>query len=237
MKDVSPPVGTAPSTEQNSAVLVDTVVTTFRAGISPQNRQDAQNSFQFAALAASAEFSRKEQREQWFDRVIEIMRTCGWAVQQRNYDKQSSSSTSVTVGSVALQVFGVVGRAALGGPIGDALGALASQAFEGLSVMSKDVEAFLSKKDDSLKGLTGIVGCVESDGALTMVVSALDAKAPHNQVDVLGINVRLEASEYYKGSAVLLFNSALYEKVREHVLSELGQHTVTGVLSIKLPKP
>ncbi|WP_154660661.1 hypothetical protein [Pseudomonas cremoricolorata] len=233
---VKPPPSATSPTAADTAALIDNVVSTFRAGMSAQNRQDAQNSFQFAALAASVEFDRKQQREQWFDRMVEILRTCGWSVQQRSYEKETASSTSITVGDVALRVFGVVGRAVLGGPIGDALGALAAQAFDGLSVMTKDVEAFLAKKHDSLKGLTGIVGCVESEGVLTMVISAVDAKAPGNDLDVLGINVKLAGSEYYKGSAVLVLNAGLYGQVREHILGQLGEHTVKGVLNITLPK-
>lgn len=223
-------------TAADNAALIDNVVSTFRAGMSAQNRQDAQNSFQFAALAASVEFDRKYQREQWFDRMVEILRTCGWSVQQRSYEKETSSSTSITVGAVALRAFGVVGRAVLGGPIGDALGALAAKALDGLSLMTKDVEAFLGKKHESLKGLTGIVGCVESEGVVTMVISAVDAKLPGNDLDVLGINVKLEGSEYYKGSAVLALNRTLYDQVRGHILEQLGEHTVNGVLNISLPK-
>ena len=222
-------------TTEDSAALVDTVVTTYRAGMSPQNRLDAQNTNQFAALAASAEFSRKEQREEWFDRMLEVMRTCGWSVQERAYDKQTASSTSITVGSVALNVFGAVGRAALGGPIGQALGALAERAFSGLETMTKDVEVFLSRKKTTLHGLTGIVGCVESEGSLYMVVSALDAKIPDNDLDVLGINVHIEGNEFYKGTAVLTFNGAVYANVREGILGKLGDHASAGVLAIKLP--
>ncbi|MFS0824862.1 hypothetical protein [Pseudomonas phoenicis] len=220
---------------EDSAALVDTVVTTYRAGMSTQNRLDAQNSFQFAALAASVEFSRKDEREQWFDRMVEVLRTCGWSVQERSYDKQTASSTSITVGSVALNVFGAVGRAALGGPIGQALGALAERAFSGLEAMTKDVEVFLSKKKNTLHGLTGIVGCVESEGLLHMVVSAVDAKTPDNDLDVLSINVHIEGNEFYKGTAVLTFNSAVYANVREEILNKLGAHATEGVLAIKLP--
>lgn len=223
-------------TTDDSAALVDTVVTTFRAGMSAQNRQDAQNSFQFAALAASADFNRKDQREEWFDRMVEVLRTCGWGVKERSYEKQTTSTTSITVGSVALNVFAAVGRAALGGPIGQALGALAEQAFSGLEAMSKDVEVFLSKRKNTLHGLTGLVGCVESEGSLYMVVSAVDVKAPDNDLDVLGINVRIDGKEFYKGTAVLTFNASVYANVREHILGELGAHATHGVLAIKLPQ-
>ncbi|MDZ5604475.1 hypothetical protein SJI00_17020 [Pseudomonas sp. RP23018S] len=222
--------------QSDSAALIDTVVATFRSGMSEQNRQHAQNSFQFAALAAGGEYSRKDQREEWFDRVIEILGVTGWTVQQRTYEKETASTTTLTVGSVALRVFGAVGRAALGGPIGDALGALAQQAFDGLKTMTDDVEVFLARNKDSLKGLTGIVGCVEVDGSLHMVISALDTKAPDNQFDVLGINVHLESSEYYKGTAWLTFNKDTSADVRDHITRELGDHALKSVLSIKLPK-
>ena len=220
----------------DSAALIDTVVTTFRAGMTAQNRQDAQNSFQFASLAAAGEYSRKDQREQWFYRVIEIMGSAGWNVVQRNFEKETSSSTTITVGAVALRLFGAVGRAALGGPIGDALGALAAQAFQGLSVMTKDVDAFLAKNRNSLKGMTGIAGCVEVDGTLYMLISAVDAKAPDNNVDVLGLNVQLKGHEYFKGTAVLTLNSSVHASARDYIASELGDHAVKSVLSIKLPK-
>ncbi len=63
-----------------------------------------------------------------------------------------------------------------------------------------------------------------------MVMSCVQSTAPNIDDDVLGVQFKLDKSDYYAGQAVLTLNSFVYEKVRATIEEKLGVRSVENVL-------
>lgn len=215
----------------NSAVLVEDSLMAFGAGMSLQSRNDVKNSFHFASLVASKLYDQEEQGEAWYNQFLKVMQDCGWVIGRRSYERESASTTTVTVGAVALRVLGAAGKIALGGPVGDVLGKLAGAALDRLGVIQEDKQLFVQNKDGKGQGMVGLGACLETaDGEVVMVMCCVDATAPASETDLLGIEWTLSATEHYTGTSVLSFNKLIYARVRDHVADKLGERSISNVM-------
>ncbi len=215
----------------DSAVLVEDSLMAFGAGMSLQSRTDVKNAFHFASLVASKLFDQERDSQAWYDQFLKVMQDCGWVTGRRSYVRESSSSTTVTVGAVAARVLGTAGKAALGGAIGEALGSLAQSAMDKLGLIQEEKKVFVRNKKGKGNGMVGLGACMEtSEGEVVLAMCCVATAAPEIDTDLLGIEWTLVSSEYYTGTAILSFNKTLYDRVRSHVEEKLGDRSISNVL-------
>ena len=215
-------------TATDTAILVEGNLLACGAGMSSQSRHDVKNAFHFATLVADKSFDAEKQSREWYDRFIDVMRDLGFTIPRRTFELETSAELSVTVGAVAIRAIGAVGNAVLGGT---KLGVLAKAAFDKLTTVENDVKVVDHKRKNKVRGMVGMAACVETDNNdVVMVVSCIQASAPQLDDDILGIQWKLEKTEYYAGMAVLTLNTFVYDKVRETVENKLGVRSVENVL-------
>lgn len=212
----------------NTAVLVEGNLLAYGAGMSTQNRHDVKNAFHFATLVADKAFDAEKQSRQWYDKFIDVMRDLGFTIPKRTFELETSADLSVTVGAVAVRAIGAAGNAMLGGTV---LGELAKRAFDKLTTVENDAKILDHKRKNKARGMVGLAACIETENNdVVMVVSCIQASAPQLDDDVLGIQWKLDKTQYYAGTAVLTLNNFVYDKVRETVENKLGERSVENVL-------
>ncbi|WP_295481581.1 hypothetical protein [Pseudomonas sp. REB1044] len=215
-------------TSADAGLLVEGNLLACGAGMSDQHRQDVKNAFHFATLAADKVLDIEKDGKAWYDKFLDAMRDVGFTTPKRSFEMETSTELSVTLGAVAVRVIGAAGSALLGGT---AVGALAKKAFDKLTTVESDTRIVYHKKKSKDRGVVGMAACVETaKGDVVMVMSCVQSTAPNIDDDVLGVQFKLDTSDYYAGQAVLTLNSFVYEKVRATLEEKLGVRSVENVL-------
>ncbi|GLO39709.1 hypothetical protein ABE484_10555 [Pseudomonas pudica] len=215
-------------TTTDAAILVEGNLLACGAGMSSQSRHDVKNAFHFATLVADKSFDAEKQSREWYERFIDVMRDLGFTIPKRSFELETSAELSVTVGAVAVRAIGVVGNAMLGGT---KLGELAKTAFDKLTTVENDAKVLDHKRKNKARGMVGMAACIETDNNdVVMVVSCIQASAPQQNDDILGIQWKLDKTHYYAGTAVLTLNTFVYDKIRETVENKLGVRSVENIL-------
>ncbi|MBT9235156.1 hypothetical protein RIN61_08880 [Pseudomonas inefficax] len=216
------------TTTNDSAILVEGNLLACGAGMSAQNRHDVKNAFHFATLVADKAFDAEKQSRQWYDKFVDVMRDLGFTIPRRSFELETSAELSVTVGAVAIRAIGAAGNAMLGGTV---LADLAKSAFDKLSTVKNDAKVLDHKRKNKARGMVGLAACIETaNNDVVMVVSCIQAGAPKLDDDLLGIQWKLDKTQYYAGTAVLTLNTFVYDKIRETVENKLGVRSVENVL-------
>lgn len=218
-------------TDTNSAAVVEQSLMAFAAGMSLQNRTDVMNSYQFASLVASKLYDSEDQSEQWYKQNLKVMEDLGWLTVRRTYEREHSGEQSLVLGAIAFKAMKVVGQAAFGGPIAEAMGKIAESALEGLGKITEAQELFKRNFKDKESGTVGLTTCLEmDDGQVMMVQTAVSTKGMIRDLDTVAFEWKNHAAYHYSGTALLAFNTQHYARVREHVEKRLGDRRFDNVL-------
>lgn len=217
--------------DTHSAAVVEQSLIAFAAGMSLQNRTDVMNAYQFASLVASKLYDGEHQSEAWYKQNLKVMEDLGWLTVRRTYEREMSESQSLTLGAVAFKAMRIVGEAAFGGPIGDALSKVAEAALGSLGELTEAQEIFKHNFKDKLVGTIGLAACLETDdGQLMMVQTAVSTKGMSRDLDTVAFEWKSTDTYHYSGTALLTFNIHHYARVREHVETRLGDRRFENVL-------
>ncbi|MBF8670184.1 hypothetical protein IR012_11510 [Pseudomonas putida] len=216
------------ATTNDTAILVEGNLMACGAGMSVQNRHDVKNAYHFATLVADKAFDSEKQSREWYDKLLDVMRDVGFTIPRRSFERETSADLTLTVGAVAVRAIGVAGQAMLGGT---KLGDLAKMAFDKLTTIEDDAKIIEHKRKVKARGMVGVASCIETEkNDVVMVVSCIQSSAPQLDDDILGIQWKLDKTDYYAGTAVLTLNTFVYDKVRETVENKLGVRSVENVL-------
>ncbi|MFT0520415.1 hypothetical protein [Pseudomonas faucium] len=228
-------------TDQNpvsgdSIAVVEQSLLALSAGITAQKRRDAKTTFQYASRAASFKFDRDGQSEAWFNQFVEVMRTCGWVVGKRSYERDYDQSRSLTLGPVAFKVASAAGQALLGGPLGEAITQLIGKGLEALGGITEAQEIYKQNVKGHPVSTTGLAACIETpEGELFMLVNAFSASPSENDLDTVVFEWKSSSAERYSGSVVLNFNEVVYtDAVRASVEGKLIEKAVQAVSEFEI---
>lgn len=218
-------------TDTNSAAVVEQSLMTFAAGMSLQNRIDVMNSYQFASLVASRLYDGEDQSENWYKQNLKVMEDLGWLTVRRTYEREVNDAQSLTLGNVAFKAIKIVGQAAFGGPVAEALGSVAMQAVESLGNITEAQDIFKHNYMQRQSGTIGLTTCLETaEGELMMLLTAVSTKGMARDLDTVAFEWKSTDNYHYSGTALLAFNSNHYARVREHVETRLGERRTQNVL-------
>lgn len=215
-------------TTSDAAILVEGNLLACGAGMSAQSRHDVKNAYHFATVAADQAFDAVTQSREWFNRFVDVLKEIGFTLPSRSYEQETSAELSVTVGAVAIRTIGAAGSAMLGGT---KLGDLAKSAFNKLTTVEHDAKIIEHKRKNKARGMVGVAACIETANKdVVLVVTCIQTSAPQLDDDILGIQWKLEKTQYYSGQAVFTLNNFIYGHVREHVEKRLGERSIRNVL-------
>ncbi|HDS1818265.1 TPA: hypothetical protein QEM96_002923 [Pseudomonas putida] len=220
----------------NSIAVVEQSLLALSAGMSAQSRRDAKTTFQFASRVASKLHDRDGESEAWFNKFLEVMRTLGWVVGKRSYERDYDQSLSLTLGPIAFKVASAAGKALLGGPLGEAMAKLAGDAISALG----DIEEAQKIYQQNLKGhpvsTTGLGACIETpEGELFMLVNAFSASPSENDLNTTVFEWKSASKDRYCGSAVLSLNEVVYTaEVRSSIEKKLRDKAVEAASEFEI---
>ena len=191
--------------------------------MSAQSRRDAKTTFQFASRVASKLHDRDGESEAWFNKFLEVMRTLGWVVGKRSYERDYDKSQSLTLGPIAFKVASAAGKALLGGPIGEAMAKLAGDAISALGNIEEAQKIYQLNVKGHPVSTTGLGACIETpEGELFMLVNAFSASPGENDLNTTVFEWKSSSKDRYCGSAVLSFNEVVYtDAVRASIEQKL----------------
>jgi len=207
----------------NSIAVVEQSLLALSAGMSAQSRRDAKTTFQFASRVASKLHDRDGESEAWFNKFLEVMRTLGWVVGKRSYERDYDQSQSLTLGPIAFKVASAAGKALLGGPVGEAMAKLAGDAISALGNIEEAQKIYQLNVKGHPVATTGLGACIETpEGELFMLVNAFSASPGENDLNTTVFEWKSSSKDRYCGSAVLSFNEVVYtDAVRASIEQKL----------------
>lgn len=212
--------------DSNSISVIEQSLMAFGIGMSLQARRDAKQSFRYASLRASKNFSSEGQTEQWFGEFLNAMSTCHWTIGKRSFEREHISSQSFTLQDVAFKVTKAAAQALIGGPIADAVEKLIGDALTGLGNITEAQEIYKRNVKEKPSGTVGLGACTEtSSGEVVMMMTAHSAKPSANDFDTVVFDWKNAAEDHYAGSAYLVHDADMYDLIREQIKKELRNHS------------
>ena len=207
----------------NSIAVVEQSLLALSAGMSAPSRRDAKTTFQFAAGVASKLHDRDGESEAWFNKFLEVMRTLGWVVGKRSYERDYDQSQSLTLGPIAFKVASAADKALLGGPVGEAMAKLAGDAISALGNIEEAQKIYQQNLKGHPVATTGLGACIETpEGELFMLVNAFSASPGENDLNTTVFEWKSSSKDRYCGSAVLSLNEVVYtDAVRASIEQKL----------------
>ncbi|EJN38588.1 hypothetical protein PMI38_01912 [Pseudomonas sp. GM84] len=220
----------------DSIAVVEQSLLALSAGISAQNRRDAKTTFQFASRVASKLHDRDGESEAWFNKFLEVMRTCGWVVGKRSYERDYDQSRSLTLGPIAFKVASAAGQALLGGPVGQAITKLIGDGLEALGGITEAQEIYKQNVKGHPVSTTGLAACIETpEGEMFMLVNAFSASPSENDLNTVVFEWKSASKDRYCGSVVLSFNEAVYtDAVRASIEQKLVDKAVQAATEFEI---
>ncbi|MDD1012943.1 hypothetical protein [Pseudomonas rubra] len=219
----------------NTAAVLEQSLMAFGAGMSLQSRTDVKHSYQFASLVASKLYDQEGQGEAWFKQFLKVLQDCGWVTARRSYEREFTSSKTLTVGAVAAKALGAVGTAVMGGPIGIALNKLTNDAMAKLGQIDQAQKLFDRNVKSKKTANLGLASCIEtSDGEVVLAMSCMHSDSSAKDLDVFVLEWNSSSAQFYTGTAALSFNKSVYERVRATIEEKLGERAINNVLDYEI---
>lgn len=134
------------------------IILAFADGFSPDKRQAAMNSTQFAETYADSQASRKKNALAWYEAYREGMRNCGWFTTSYVFSDHHTGDTNITMDSVVLDVVKMVAGVNSAGVL-DLLG----RVFDTVKKDQTIVKMFNNNSKDETVASCQIMPCMESE--------------------------------------------------------------------------
>lgn len=220
----------------DSIAVVEQSLLALSAGMSVQSRRDTKTTFQYASRVASKLHDRDGESEAWFNKFLDVMRTLGWVVGKRSYERDYDQSRSLTLGPIAFKVVSAAGQALLGGPVGAAMAKLAGNALSALGNIEEAQQIYKQNLKGHPVSTTGLAACIETpEGELFMLVNAFSASPSENDLNTTVFEWKSSSKERYCGSVVLSFNEVVYtDEVRASIEQKLIDKAVNAVSEFEI---
>ncbi|MCP1441876.1 hypothetical protein J3D54_001008 [Pseudomonas sp. GGS8] len=211
--------------EPSKASIVGEGVLSFSAGLSGENRSDAQNAYLYATLAANKAFPQDFQGKEWYALFKEVMSRAGWSSTSLYYNDLNVSGTSVRMDKLVLEILGsVVAGVALPGPTTALMLKVAGDAISALQKRDTALTAY--ERNLLAHGVGGIAAgaCTENNGVATMALGAVRFLRRNTSTKVLFVDVDTRDVKLYRGEAVFEKNDLLAKATREVIATRLIEH-------------
>lgn len=217
------------SGSDTSADIVAGSVVSFVAGVSGQSQQDVLDSTLFAQFAATAQYNRESQAQQWYGAYLNTLGSIAWTVQSFDFQQYKVSSSSFKLDDVVLDILKA---------------AFTSDEYE---VVKASVDALKKLKNDdgriklfghnavsSKSGNFQIGAVTEQNGAVAMHTLGAYFNSSDTNTDFLFAHYKGSNTQIYKGVQSMTLNEGQYANIRQAIQNRLGKNIQDFVMDVKL---
>ncbi|MFW0756444.1 hypothetical protein ACN1C3_17165 [Pseudomonas sp. H11T01] len=154
---------------QDSASVIGKSVVAYDRKMTPQNREDVDDSILFAQLVAGRQFDPETHLAEWFKEYARALEMAGWGTTSHAFSEFQSREIKFTMDEAALQII-----AAIAGPDKLQLLSMVTGAFKALEKNENALKLFELKSKKNHSGNFQVVPCIlTADGQLTMVIACM----------------------------------------------------------------
>ncbi|QKZ02848.1 hypothetical protein [Pseudomonas eucalypticola] len=202
------------------AAVVANGLLAFVKGVSKKYRQDAQNAYLYATMAADKKCGNYGEGEQWYKVFCDVMGLAGWVVKESSFRSYNATERNFSMEKVAIEILKGAVIAAAMGPAGT-VSALET-ARKAVDAVGKDDEAVTlfdrsAKKDRG--GNFGIGSVVEEDGDVCMALGIVQYKGAKATTSVLFSKWDRADLEIYQAKTVFWMDEMGVEDSRDEIRS------------------
>jgi len=211
------PLGADQEQAESAAVIANGLLA-FVKGVSKKYRQDAQNAYLYATMAANRKHGGYGEGEQWYKAFCEVMGVAGWVTKESSFRSYTATERNFSMEKVAIEILKGAVIAAAMGPAGT-VGALET-ARKAIDAVGKDDEA-VSLFDRSAKqdrgANFGIGSVVEDDGDVCMALGIVQYKGAKSVTSVLFSKWDKSDIEIYQAKTVFWMDEMAVEDSRDEI--------------------
>lgn len=224
------PLSIASATAGNqSAFVVAGSTVSFVAGVSSQFQSDILNSTLLAQLAANKKFDRESDPRNWYDFYVHVLENVGWVLQGFTFTKFNTSGGSLTCEQAVIDILAAI---ATGGQMAVVNATLA--AMKNMSSRDGRLVLFERESHNLHQGNFQISVAKEENGVVSLATAGLEFKSAQNITRVLFFSWESASSELYHGSQEMTLNTDVHSRVRQEIVTKLGDKAVQFVHEIEI---
>ncbi|WP_407314833.1 hypothetical protein [Pseudomonas sp. nanlin1] len=226
------PQAAAIDASQAGAAVVNNVVLSFVAGMSQQAREDVNDIFLYASLAATKKFPDKTQGEEWFHFFLKVMRSFGWLATGTAYNRYETTDTKATIADVALKILETsLLAAALPAATSVMMLSVATSALKTLQSKDGAPKRLFQRSTEGNDAHQFAVGsCVQAgDSNVAVVISFMAFERKKAPGQVLCFEWDLSSVQLCSGMAKIEFSARNYGRVRERIQEALTDHMLGAI--------
>lgn len=218
------------STDEKSAAVDAGSTVSFVSGIPTQQKQDVLNSTLLAQLAANHAYDREKDTEQWYRKYSEVLQNIGWVTSAFGFEHYKSSSDSLQMSKVALDIIGSIAS-------GNELDVLETtlQALNHLDPGSDAFEVFGQNGSSSDGGNFQLgTAAMDDNQDVSMCLGAFYFKANEHKTNFLFWSWSTKSVQMYTSAQNIVLNNQIYAKVRNAVIDKLGDKAQQFIKDIQI---
>ena len=212
-----------------SAEVNDGSIISFTANLTGQQKSDVQNSALLAQLAATKQFDRFINPIEWSKKYVEVLSNIAWVIQEFNFTKFNSASTSFKMDKVMLEIIGAVATGnellVLKKTI-DALGELDED--------SKQMSIWNSGSSNLDQGNFQLIPVTTSGEDVVMPISSNHFKMNSYNYRFLWFEWNSSDMELNYARQVATLNEGIYSMIRNKIIEKLGDRASIYVDEIEI---
>ncbi|WP_455925240.1 hypothetical protein [Pseudomonas putida] len=221
--------------EADSAAVVGNAVLSFTTGITPQNKQDAMNTYLFATKVATHDF-KEGKGEGWYNKFRQVMGTLGWVEIQNSYHQHTSKKQKFSMDEVAVEILkSALLTAALPGATGLMAVESARKAVETLKT-KEGARTVLDRQVSSDKGGNFGLGSAmqTAEGDVILSLGSLHYTSDVNATNVVFSHWDSASIDLYQGATTFVMNPKMIDATRPTVERKLFGKVVGAVEEFEL---
>ncbi|NWC93689.1 MULTISPECIES: hypothetical protein [unclassified Pseudomonas] len=212
----------AASGDDEGAAVVRGSVTSFVTGLTPQARDDVQNSTLLMQLAADKKYNPDTQREEWFKFYTDGLANLGWGRVSSFYQSYKPSNTNVTMDQVVLEIVSAVVSSQ------SALYKITEKTFEALKNNPANKDALKLFDTSTTRNNIGTFQILpvmqDKDGNVVMVLTTVNASTTVQKGSFLFWSWSKTDAWMYRAAQQTVLNENVYATVRDAVIKKLGKN-------------
>jgi hypothetical protein len=195
---------------QDGAAVIGKSVVAYDRKLTPQNREDFDDSILFAQLVAGKQFDPETHLAEWFKEYARALEMAGWGTTGHAFSEFQSREIKFTMDEAALQII-----SAIAGPDKLQLLSMVTGAFNALEKNEGALKLFELKSKKNHSGNFQVVPCIlTADGQLTMVIVCMHLVTKSLVTKVLFFKYYGEDIKLYRAAGRRGLNQRVYNKFR-----------------------
>ncbi|MDB5994734.1 MAG: hypothetical protein JWP42_1870 [Pseudomonas sp.] len=221
-------ITSSPTKELNALVLGDSLIG-YGGNISLANMRVVENIILMSKIEAKYQVPDNKDAKGRYIEFVNCMESLGFFVPDSGYSKYRSSSISVTMENVMVDIIkAAVDAAKAAIPGATVLGAIADSTMTALKNEEKAINLLNTESKDAEGVRLTAMPCEQfPNGQIVVALAAVDHRGSSDDGGVLFVDWKTSALDIFQGKAFLTFDPARYAEVKDLVEEYLASHRKT----------